>query len=121
MAKPHDVISSPAKSPQHPYLCSMNQGGNHYKLGSGHLSMSKLKNFNKGYLSLCGKLTSLAGSRGSWACRSTRKYDTETKECISNYDDCSNICRYTEFLKYREPLHLLNYLDLFVVYYNYLF
>ncbi|KAL2531277.1 senescence-associated family protein [Abeliophyllum distichum] len=65
MAKPNGFIHSSVKSPQHPKFYAITQGG---------------------------KLNTLIGSRGSsFLCRSTETRNTETKEYMRHYDDCSNI------------------------------
>ncbi|KAL0343026.1 UNVERIFIED_CONTAM: Senescence-associated protein SPA15, chloroplastic [Sesamum angustifolium] len=92
MAKPNGVIYSSAKSPQHPKLCTINEGSNHYKQGKGHLSMLKMKFSTKEFWPLGGKLNTLIGSRGSsWVCQSAETHNTKTKELVTNYDDCSNM------------------------------
>ncbi|KAK6150319.1 hypothetical protein DH2020_015251 [Rehmannia glutinosa] len=92
MAKPNGVIYSTAKSPQHPKLYAITQGANHCKQGTGHLSVLKLKFSTKGFWPLGGKVNTVMGSRGSYlVCQSTDTHNTETKERVRHYGDCSNI------------------------------
>ncbi|PIM97261.1 hypothetical protein CDL12_30270 [Handroanthus impetiginosus] len=92
MDKQNGIIYSSAKSPQHPKLCTINQGVRKYKQGNGHLSMLNLKFSTKGFWSLSGKLSTFTGSRrSSSVCQSTETQNTETKECVRQYGDGSNI------------------------------
>ncbi|KAI3451285.1 hypothetical protein Pfo_007950 [Paulownia fortunei] len=92
MANPNGVIYSSAKSPQHPKLYATTQGANHYKQGAGHLAMLKVKFSTKGFWPFGGKLNTFIGSRGSsLVCQSTETHNTETKERVRHYGDCSNI------------------------------
>ncbi|KAH6803780.1 senescence-associated family protein [Perilla frutescens var. frutescens] len=91
MAKVNGVIYSSAKSPQHPKYI-INQGANHQRQGTGHLSLSDLKFSSKGFWPLHRKLNTFIGSRGFFlVCQSRETHNTETKERVRHYADCSNI------------------------------
>lgn len=95
MAKVNGVVYSSANSPQHPKYI-INQGSNHHRQGTGHLSLSNLKFSSKGFWPLGQKLNKFVGSQGfSLVCQSTETHNTETKERVRHFSDCSNISRYT--------------------------
>ncbi|XP_057784081.1 senescence-associated protein SPA15, chloroplastic isoform X2 [Salvia miltiorrhiza] len=93
MAKVNGVVYSSAKSPQHPKYIT-NQGANHHRQGTGHLSLSNLKISSKRFWPLGRKLNVYIESRGfSLVCQSTETQNTETKERVRHYRDGSVISR----------------------------
>ncbi|KAM7515850.1 hypothetical protein LguiA_005433 [Lonicera macranthoides] len=86
MAQSHGVIYSSCQSPQHPGLYNTNQGVEHRKQSSGHLPKLNLKFYRKGLWLRYKKPRSLV-------CQSTDTQNTETKECVREYDDCSDLPR----------------------------
>lgn len=92
MAKAHGIIYSTVKSPKHPRLCSTNQGLELWKHSNGYLSRFKFS--GKGLWRKAEKLNSSALSReSSLLCRSTETRDSETEECVRQYDDSSGVSR----------------------------
>ncbi|XP_042023473.1 senescence-associated protein SPA15, chloroplastic-like isoform X2 [Salvia splendens] len=93
MAKVNGVVYSSAKSPQHPKYI-INQGTNHHRQGTGHLSLSNLKCISKRFWPLGRKSDACIEPRGfSLVCQSTETQDTETKVRVRRYRDGSIISR----------------------------
>ncbi|XP_047974536.1 senescence-associated protein SPA15, chloroplastic-like isoform X2 [Salvia hispanica] len=93
MARVNGVVYSSAKSPQHPKYI-INQGINHQRQGTGHLSLSSLKCISKRFWPLGRKLDACIEPRGfSLVCQSTETQDTETKVRFRRYRDGSVISR----------------------------
>lgn len=85
--------------------------------------MLKLKFSTKGFWPSGQKLNNFIGSRGfSLVCQSTETHNTETKERVRDYGECSNISRYTWLsnknyspLNYVVKYHFLDCLLLFLI------
>ncbi|XP_019183025.1 PREDICTED: uncharacterized protein LOC109177963 [Ipomoea nil] len=91
MAKPHGIIYSSPKSPQHPKIYAKTQVIEHSKQSNGYLSMLRLKLSNKGFWRAYRTPSGYVATRGSslW-CHSAETRHAETEERVREYRDSSD-------------------------------
>lgn len=92
--KTYGIYSSFCKSTQHCGLHSTNHGDELRRQGSGHFLTARCKFPKRGFWHICGKTGHFVSSRGSSVlCWFTETKNSDTKQCVENYSDCSDVPR----------------------------